>query len=196
MWKPLAAGACGAALVVLAAAAGAYAIVPTFRPKVVEIPVLDVTHQPVVVPEVTMKPVTVPDISTYPVEIPVPRVVEAEHPVSRETAPALTPRSPAESRFEASPEWKGAVVRGRILRPALPNGMVLATEAGEQSFYPARTGPKGPEPDPTKRDDITGLEGRLAVCREAPTLLYICVSLGPGGEEVIPQLPVLAGEPL
>jgi hypothetical protein len=64
--RPLLLGAAGAALVVLAA----YVAVPTFRPKVVEISVLDVSHKPLTVPDITLRPVEVPQITLKPVEIP------------------------------------------------------------------------------------------------------------------------------
>jgi hypothetical protein len=203
-WRPLLAGAAGAGAMILCAFAGAYLAGPTLKSKIVEIPVLDVMHQPIIVPEVTMKPLTVPDITvtTHPIDIPIPRVVEAARPISRETpptSPALAPRNPTERHFEAGRVWKGAIIRGRILREAPPNGFVLATDAGEAPFYPARAGSDGapPEVDPTKRDDITGLEGRLALCRETPSKTYLCVSLSPSGaEELIPQRPMPVGEPL
>jgi hypothetical protein len=92
MWKPMAAGAAGAALVVLAAYAGAYMAIPTFKSKIVEIPVLDVTHTPV----------TVPDISMMPVDIPVPRVTAA-----------LPPKTP-ERKFVERPDFRSAPYHGRI----------------------------------------------------------------------------------
>jgi hypothetical protein len=203
MWKPALAGAAGAALVI----GCVYVTLPKFtiRDVVVDHVVrkdapFDVpapVMKPVVVPEITTKPVVVPDIITHPVDIPIPNPVNPRSPatVAHETPPALAPRTPAERRFEAGNDWNGAIIRGRILRVAPPNGMILATETGEAPFYPARDGPNGPEPDPTKRDDISGLQGRLALCRETPSTVYICVSLAPNGaEELIPERPM--GEPL
>jgi hypothetical protein len=168
-------------------------VLPRFEVREVVVDHVVQHETPLEVPKISMRPVEVPEITTHSVDIPIPRFVSP----APETSAATAPRTPEERRFEQGAAWKGAIVRGRIQRDAPPNGFVLATESGEQSFYPAKPGPKGPEMDPTRRDDLTGLLGRLAVCRETQLKTYICVSLAPGGGEVIiPQRPMPVGEPL
>jgi hypothetical protein len=193
MWKPVLAGAVAS----LAISAAIWAVLPRFEVRDVVVP--RVTYKDAEVPRLVPHDVQVDHVIPHnvPIEIPVPRIVEAERSIPRETpsASAIAPRSSVERHFEASPEWRGAVIRGRIIRAAPPNGMLIDTENGEAPFYPARAGAAGPEIDSTMLDDITGLEGRLAICRQIPNKTYICVSLAPDGREaVIPQRPI--GEPL
>jgi hypothetical protein len=164
--RPLLLGACGAAIVVLAA----YVAVPTFRPKVVEIPVLDLTHAPVTVPDITMKPV----------EIPVPRA----------ETPAIAPRTPEERRFEDGKGWQDSIVRGRILRQD-GRGFVLATEDGETAFYPAKIGPGGrPVANLAVRSVVAPYLGDLCFCSRLPIGTFHCFALHAGVQTVIPQIPI------
>ncbi len=112
-------------------------------------------------------------------EIPGP-VVTKEVPVyvapTPAPAPPKTPASPAEKSFEESEGWKDAVIRGRILRPD-GNGFVLMTDAGEQSFFPARIGAGGRiEPDPAVEDAVGPFINDLGYCRKMPAGTYICIA--------------------
>jgi hypothetical protein len=170
--RPLLLGACGAAIVVLAA----YVAVPTFRPKLVEIPVLDVTHTPVTVPDITMKPV----------EIPVPRTASVP-----ETS-AVTPRTPVERRFEDGKDWRdpSVVVRGRIVRQD-GRGFVLATDEGETSFFPAKIGPDGrPVANLAVKSVVAPYLGDLCFCSRLPIGTFHCVALHNGVETAIAQVPI------
>jgi hypothetical protein len=124
------------------------------------------------------------------VDIPIPRFVPAAPEAS-----ATAPRTPTERRFEQSEEWKGAIIKGRILREQPPNGFVVGADAGEIPFFPAKLGPNGPEPNPSMKDDMTGLIGLLGLCRKTPVNLFECVAVGKDGTEtVIPQTPMPQGE--
>jgi hypothetical protein len=184
LWRPMLAGAAGAALVI----ACVYVTLPKVSYREIRIPVLDVTHQPVVVPEVTMKPVTVPDITitTHSVDIAVPRLVSPPP----ETSAATAPRTPAERRFEDGKEWKDAsvVVRGRLLREE-GAGFVMDTAEGEASFFPARIGPNGPEPDPGMKDLVAPYLGDLCACSQLPNKTFRCVVSHNGAETEIRQIP-------
>jgi hypothetical protein len=54
-----------------------------------------------------------------------------------------------------SPEWAGAIVKGRIKGPD-KNGFLLETSDGPKGFYPAKIGADGGvEFDPTVEDLVT-----------------------------------------
>ena len=170
VWKPLLAGAVGAALVI-----GAVAIAqPRF------------TTREVVVDHVVQKDVAINNLVPHDVPIEIPRIVAA--------TPA--PATPEERSFVATPGWKGAVVRGRIER-AEGNGFVMMLADGsETSFSPVKVAPGGKiEPDPSLKDDVSNAIGALARCNQLPIGTYACVALGHDGREaLIPEIPV--GAPL
>jgi hypothetical protein len=167
-WRPMLAGAAGAGAMILCAFAGAYLAGPTLKSKVYEIPVLDVTHQPVVVPEVTMKPVTVPDITvtTHPLDIPVPRVVPAPSDASAAPAPPQSPEA-----FTASPEYRSAELSATIAGSDGGNGFRF--EDG-RSFSPAHLVNGRIEEAKDVFDDISGLIGAPAYCAPLAGGLYAC----------------------
>jgi hypothetical protein len=136
VWRPMLAGAVGAALVI-----GAVAIAqPRF------------TTREVIVDHVVQKDVAINNLIPHDIPIEIPRIVAA--------TPA--PTTPEERSFVATPGWKGAVVRGRIER-AQGNGFVLLTDEGEKSFYPAKVGADGKvKPNPTMKDVVTASIGALA----------------------------------
>ena len=174
VWRPLLAGAAGAALVI----AAVYVTLPKFS-------VREVVADHVVVHDV-------PFTNHIPQDKPFDNYVphEVQEPVA--AAAPLVPRTSEERTLEGSDAWKGADVRGRILRPDR-NGFVLAGEAGEQSFYPARLGADGkPEADEGMKDVVSGLLNDLAFCRPSPSGLYQCFALHAGRSVVIPEIPVSA----
>ena len=170
VWRPMLAGAVGAALVI-----GAVAIAqPRF------------TTREVIVDHVVQKDVAINNLVPHDVPIEIPRIV----------ATTPTPTTPEERSFVATPGWKGAVVRGRIER-AEGNGFVMMLADGsETSFSPVKIAPGGKiEPDPSLKDDVSNAIGALARCNQLPIGTYACVALGHDGREaLIPEIPV--GAPL
>jgi hypothetical protein len=167
-WRPLLAGAVGASLII----AAVWVATPRF------------TTREVVVDHVIPKDVTVNNLVPHPVEVEIPHIVIA--------APTAEARTPEERRFVGTEAWRGADVRGRILRPD-GNGFVLATDAGEQSFFPARISAGGKlETDESMKDVVSGLLNDLAYCRPSQSGLYQCVALHEGRETPIPEIPIIA----
>jgi hypothetical protein len=186
-WRPALAGAAGATAIIGAVVVGVWVATPRFTYREIEVP--RIVQKDVEVPQVTMKPVDVPTITLKPIEIPVPHVVEAP-PKAPEALSSAAPRDDVERRWEKSPGWAGAVVKGRVEGPT-GNGFFLRLPDGSQRpFYPVRIDQNG-EPDPTVRDDVSAAIGRLAECRQVPNTSYTCVSLGrDGSETIIPVVPV------
>jgi hypothetical protein len=180
-WKPMAAGAAGAAMIIAAVVTGEWVAGPRFSIREIEVP--KVVLRDAVVPNIVSKDVTVPNIITKDVEITVPRIVT--------TSPLA--RTPEERFFTSTEDWRAADVRGRIEREQT-NGFVLATEdRGEQLFRPARIAPDGKvEPNTGVKDDVAGLIGDLAYCRPAPPGIFICMALHAGKKVIIPQVPLEA----
>ena len=146
VWRPMLAGAAGAALVV----AAVYVTLPRFSVR------------EVVVPQVTMKPVDVPDITLKPVEVPVDKIVPHEvvidvpkivthdaPPPAKPPTPAPAPpiaspdmgppapyaaKTPAEAKFVDKPEYKDARYHGRIIKSV--DGHELSFQDG-MNFHPA-----------------------------------------------------------
>ena len=181
LWRPLLAGAVGAALVIAAVAIAQ----PRFTTREVIVDHVVQKDTPVdhLVPHDTI--IEVPHIVTKDVEIPIPRVVE--------TAPALAPRSREERALEGSEAWRGADVRGGFLR-ADKNGFDLVGEDGSEIFFsPAKIGPGGKiEPDEGVKDVVTPYLSDLAYCRPSQIGTYLCVALHEGKEVPIPQVPIIA----
>jgi hypothetical protein len=83
-------------------------------------------------------------------------------------------------------------VRGRIVREQ-ENGFVLATDAGEVLFIPARIAAGKIEADLTVRDVAAPFLGDLGYCRKFPVGTYSCVALHEGAESAIQQVPIGRG---
>jgi hypothetical protein len=157
-WRPMLAGAAGAALVV----AAVYVTLPKFSVR------------EVVVDRVVTRDVPVNNLIPHDVPIEIPRIIE----------------SPEEKAFVGTPGWKDAVIRGRILRSDR-NGFVLETDAGEESFYPAKIGADGkPEPNLAVADSVDSLIGDLARCNKLPVGTFECVASHNGKTVQIPQKPL------
>lgn len=178
VWRPMLAGAAGAALVI----AAVWVTLPKISTREIVVPA--VTFKDVTVPNIVARDVQVDHVVPHDVEIDIPRIVA--------TSPA--PRSPEERRFVATEGWQGAIVRGRILREDR-NGFVLLTDEGEKPFYPAKIGADGKiEVDASVKDDVAPFIDNLGYCRPLPVGTYECRALHDGREVVIPQVPV--GAPL
>jgi hypothetical protein len=178
-WRPMLAGAVSASLII----AAVWVATPHFTVRDVDVP--RIIYRDAEVPHIVTRDVAINNLVPHDVPIEIPRIVVA--------TPA--PTTPEERSFVATPGWKGAVVRGRILGPD-GNGFVMQTDDGEKSFYPAKVGADGKiKPNPTMKDVVTASIGALAYCRQTPTNAYACTALGRDGQEVeIPQVPI--GEPL
>ncbi len=112
-WRPIAAGAVGAALVIGAV----YVTLPKISYREIEVP--RVTMRDVEVPAIVTKDVEVPRIIQRDVEIDVPRVKEVPIYVTPTTAPATR----AEETFRSRPEYESAQYKGRLV--ADPEGRIL-----------------------------------------------------------------------
>jgi hypothetical protein len=181
LWRPLLAGAVGAALVIGAV----WITLPKISYR--EVVVDHVVEKDVAINNPIPRDVPINNLIPHDVKITIPRIAAAP--------PTSAPTTPEERSFVASPGWKGAVVRGRILR-AEANGFVTMTDQGEVGFYPAKIGHGGKiEPDPSVRDVVDSFIGALARCNQLPIGTYACVALGHDGRETaIAQAPI--GAPL
>lgn len=191
LWKPVLAGAVAS----LAVSAAIWAVLPKFEVR--EVVVDRVVPHDVVVDHVVPHDVQVDHVVPREVEIEIPRVTAPTPPAPVTSMAPDAPRTPVERRVEENdPHWREAVVRGRILRVAPPNGFVLATAKGEVPFYPARLGQDGqPQYDPSMKDDVSGLLGLLGLCRKTSAGLYACFAVKRDGTEVvIPEKPAPQGE--
>ena len=178
-WRPMLAGAVGAALVI----AAVYVTLPKFSVR--EVVVDHVAPKDVQVDHVVTRDVSVNNIIPKDVTIEIPRIIAP--------SPAPEARTPDERRFVGTKDWDEAVIRGRILRPD-HNGFVLMTDSGEQSFYPARIGADGkPELDSSSEDIVAPFIGDLARCNKLPVGTFACVALHEGQEVFIRQAPIRRG---
>jgi hypothetical protein len=177
VWRPMLAGAVGAALVI-----GAVAIAqPRFTTREVIIP--QVVMKDTVVPNIISKDAIVPNIIVKPIELDIPRIV----------APSPLARTPAERSFTSTDDWRASDVRGRLVREQ-DNGFILETEDGsQQSFSPARLVNGKPEPDLAVKDLVAPYLGDLCLCHPLPTGLYQCEALHAGRAVPIPI--VASGRP-
>jgi hypothetical protein len=179
LWRPMLAGAVAS----LAVSAAIWVVLPKFSTR--EVVVDHVVQKDVTVDHITPHDVVINNVIPHDVVVDIPRVVEAS-PLAR---------TPAEQSFTSTEDWRGADVRGRILREDR-NGFILATDQGEKPFYPAKIGAGGKvEFDPSLKDVVTPFLGSLAFCRPTPIGVYQCTALAHDGREVaIPEVPI--GAPL
>ena len=164
-WRPMLAGALGASLIIVAV----WVAAPRF------------TTREVVVDHVIPRDVTINNLIPHDIPIEIPRIVESS-PLAR---------TPAERKFVDTEGWRGADIRGRILRPD-ENGFVMQTDEGEKSFYPAKLDAAGKvESNEGMKDVVAPYLGELAYCRPSQIGTYFCVALHAGKEVPIPQVPTL-----
>ena len=184
VWKPMLAGAAGAALVVGAV----WVATPKF-----------VFHD-IEVPRVTMKDITVDHV--VPRDVPVDHVVPHDVPVDRLAPPAPAPKpvasappvvgpeapyaakTPDENKFVDKPEYKTAQYHGRIVKSV--DGRALSFEDGK-NFSPAKLDRSGkPVDDPDSANDSDELIGDLGMCVESedPTDhgMWLCSAMHNGQE--------------
>jgi hypothetical protein len=169
IWRPLLAGAAGAALVIAAVAVAQ----PRFSYREIEIP--KVTMKDVTVPNIIQRDVTVDHVVTRDVVIPTPVVT-----------PALPSRSPdaAEKKFIDTPEFKTADISGRIARR---DGLGFRFDSDEGMWPVHEDGSL----DATRRINITGLIVDFGYCNLRPTAvkLYSCFVIHNDVTQPIPSEP-------
>ena len=123
VWRPMLAGALGAALMI----AAVYVTLPKLSYREIEVP--RVSYKDAEVPRIVPHDVTVDHV--VPHDVPIPRLVPAAPEAS-----AAAPRTPEERRFEDGKDWQSSTIRGRIVREEPPNGFVLATDGEKPPSSP------------------------------------------------------------
>ena len=173
IWRPMAAGAAGAALVIAAASV----VLPR------------ITYRDIEVPRITLRDVTVPNIITKDLEIPIPRVVAPPPPVAANppSPPSDAPRTPEEQKFHDKPEYRDTAYHGRITKSV--DGKAISF-AGGKSFWPAHwdSATHATVADPDVALDSDPYVGDLGFCRpqrEHPEL-WDCSAMHGGVEVPIP----------
>ena len=202
VWKPMLAGAVGAAIISATVIGSMWVASPKLHFNEIEVP--KIVQRDVTVDHVVPKNVTVPNIITkdvtvdhyVPHDVPIP--TPTPEPQASTFDPSPAPRTPAEKKLEETKGWQDSVVHGRILR-ADKNGFILMADDGEQSFYPATQDKNGETvPLTTVRDDVDPYIGDLGYCREQThggnkaKQHFLCSALHNGKEEIIRQVPYTA----
>ena len=169
VWRPLLAGAAGAALVV----ATVYVTMPKFS-------VREVIVDHVVTRDV---PLNNPVPRDVPFDVPVPRVVTPPPVAANPPAPRDAPRTPEEQKFHDRPEYKDATYHGRIVKSR--NGHDLSFADGKD-FTPGHwddaTGKVAYDPEAVIPSDE--FIGDLGLCAPNKTHaeMYDCTAMHNGVE--------------
>jgi hypothetical protein len=132
VWKPMLAGAVGAALIV----ATVWAAMPKFHYNDVEIPrvtVSDVTVDHVVPRDVPVDHVVPHDVPVDRLILPPPKPVADARPPMGPDSPYAA-KTPEENKFVDKPEYRNATYHGRIVKSR--DGHELSFEDGK-NFHPA-----------------------------------------------------------
>jgi hypothetical protein len=170
VWRPMLAGAVGAALVI-----GAVAIAqPRFVYRDVEIP--RVTMRDVTADHVIPRDVEVDHVVPHDVPVEIPRII---------VAPADRPLTSDETRFASRPEYQDAPYHGRIV--ASRGGGALSFADGKD-FFPAHWDAATSQSvlDPERAFASEAFIGDLGMCRQDPDdRLWICVAFHNGRETPI-----------
>jgi hypothetical protein len=177
-WKPALAGAAGAVAIIGAVVVGVWIATPRFSYRDIEIP------------RVTMRDVVVPNIVQRDVTIDIPHFVQRDAKAAKVAAPPDAPRTPSEKKFVATPEYKTATYRGRIVKSR--DGLALSFAEG-RDFWPYHwddaTGTSVPTPGRAMDSDpFVGLLGLCVPQREHPEL-WECRALKDGVEVPILDKP-------
>jgi hypothetical protein len=164
IWKPMLAGAAGAALVIAA--------VWVTLPKI--------SYREIEIPRVAMRDVEVPRITTHDVTIDIPKVITHEVNIPAPVA-SLPPRAPdaAERKFVDSPTYKNAPLHGRIVGTDGDRGFRF--DDGK-TFHPVSD---------SLRDDVSGLIGDYAFCTPLKNQpgQYACEAIHNDVTQLIPMEP-------
>jgi len=177
VWKPMLAGAVGAALMSGVALGIAWVALP-------KIAMHDVVVDHVVVHDVPFdnhvpqpKPFDLPVPQPKPFDLPAPApkpVADAAPPTMGPDSP-YAPKTPEERKFTQQPEYKTADYHGRIVKSK--DGSALTFEDG-QSFSPAHLDPSGTViNDPDKAYDSDQFIGDLGMCvKDKNDKLWTCTA--------------------
>jgi hypothetical protein len=175
MWRPMLAGAAGAALIIGAV----WVASPRLHYNEIEVP--RVTLKDVIVPNVIEKDVAVPNIIQK--DVVVDHVVTLQPQVN--TAPIgpdspYAAKTPDEDQFVNTPEYKDAIYRGRIVKSV--DGRALSFADGRK-FWPSHIDPKTGEPAIVNNMtfDSDALVGELGMCvQDKGNKLWACSAMHDG----------------
>ena len=181
VWKPMLAGAVGAAIMSAAVIGSVWVILP-------KISVREVTVDHVIQKDVPFdnhvpqdKPFDnyVPHAKPFDLPVPTPGPqASAATPLT----PADAPQTPAEKKFSDRPDFAKADIRGRIIHSV--DGTALSFDTGK-NWYPT---------DKTKVADAEPFIGDLAYCNEKPagSGKFFCFASHDGKVISVPQKPAPA----
>ena len=172
LWKPMLAGAAGAAMVV----AAVWVAMPKFVPREIEVPVVKVTRADVEVPHIVKRDVT----------IDAPKFVEHGSPTVSSPLPsadpsptALPPKVPTvqEQTFVSQPEYQSAEYHGRIVGPK-DNGFLFDNG---RSMTPAKSVDGKIVNDPNTKWVVESFIGDYAYCNQGRIEgLFFCMVIHDG----------------
>jgi hypothetical protein len=180
LWRPMLAGAAGAALIIGAA----WVATPKIHYTDIEIP------------RVTMRDVTVDHV--VPRDVLVDHLVPHDVPVASAAPPApgptmgpqspYAPKTPDEKKFADKPEYKAAHYHGRIITSV--DGRAISFQDG-QSFWPAKLDATGkPVADLEAANDSDPYVGDLGMCvQTADHGMWTCSAMHDGQEVHIGRKP-------
>jgi hypothetical protein len=177
-WKPALAGAAGAMAIIGAVVVGVWIATPRFTVREVEVDHI-VRHD---VPFDNHIPQDKPFDNYIPRTV-APPPIAVNPPTPRSDAP----RSPSEQKFTDTPEWKGAIYRGRIIRSV--DAKVLSFAEGT-NLRPAHWDAKTSQSvyDIDEAFDTDALIGLLAACVLDEHELWHCNAMQRDGQEITIQL--------
>ena len=181
VWKPMLAGAVGAAIMSAAVIGSVWVILPKISTR-------DIVVDHVVPHEVPFDNHTPQDKPfdnyvphTKPFDLPVP-TPGPQASAATPLTPADAPQTPAEKKFSDRPDFAKADIRGRIIHSV--DGTALSFDTGK-NWYPT---------DKTKVADAEPFIGDLAYCNEKPagSGKFYCFASHDGKVISVPQKPAPA----
>jgi hypothetical protein len=198
VWKPMLAGAVGAAIISATIIGSMWVASPKLHFNEIEVP--RIVQKDVTVDHVVPKDVTVPNI--------VPKDVEVPHVILKDVAvpvpvPPTSPsasgakedpyaaHTPEEQKFTAQPEYQSAEYRGCIIKST--DGRALSFEDGK-GFWPSKLNANGqPVSNPAMANDSDAYIGDLGMCTQKPEdHMWECVAFHNGQTVPVMQKPVTA----
>jgi hypothetical protein len=181
VWKPMLAGAVGAAIMSAAVIGSVWVILPKISTR--DIVVDHVIQKDVPfdnhVPQPKPFDLPVPQPKPFDLPVPAPKPVADAKPVNGPEAPYAA-KTPDETKFVDRPDYKDAAYRGRIVKSR--DGRALSFEDGK-SFVPLNVAPDGSVTDDMTRVMVTDqFVGDLGMCtpRTDNARLWNCVAFHNG----------------